>query len=408
MLSRWLIFLASTLLVPTFAWAAELTATTANDTSWFGRLPYVTNISTLPARPNPYEQTRLLIEGRFPNDCGELLGGGEGVSVWIQPLSNCDSLGPIPTWGRAFDVGQLAIGTHRLLITLRVNRDDAPGDPYVYTHDFEFEVHDTTRTGPLPYVDEILIQPLRSGGVYDPICAGDSILVTARGHFPSPCYRLVRIDLLPSPLGSPLPQPPIVRYIVDRAECIFQLCPAVITPWEAHVVLPPMRPRDYQLIAELMSQPCADSFPLREPVHSTAVPFHVQSCPPAFGCLFGDWAPGDDRRCNAHLSQQGRAEVSFAIRSAVELAGLQGSFTVDNGKLRIVGLQAIGPAQGMHVVWRPTDHGARFTLFADHGAPIPAFPIDSLGSGVPILRLTLERVARELYREPHQAQPDTA
>ena len=397
---RRLLVLASTLVVPALAWAADSSALTATDTSWVGRLPYVTNITTIPAHPRPYEETQLLIEGRFPNDCGELLGGGEGVSVWIQPLANCDSLGPIPIWSRAFDLGQLASGRHSVLITLRINRDDATDDPLVYTDHFEFFVaRDSTSIGPLPYVDQITIGPAHRGGVFDPICEGDGILVSARGHFPNACHRLIRIDLLPSPLGSPLPEPPVVRFVVDRGECLDMLCPQVITPWESNVLLPPLPMRDYRLIAELAISDCADSFRVVGPVHSTTVPFSVQSCPPERGCLVGDWAPGDDRRCNGHLSPQGRAEVSFAIRSDVALAGLQGTFSVDNGKLRIAGIEAIGPAQGMHVVWRPTDIGARFTLFADHGAPIPASSTDSLnpgGNAVPILRLTLERIAREL------------
>ncbi len=391
---RRLLVFVSLLSMPALALAADSRATTAADTAFVDSLPYVTRISTLPERPNPYEQTRVLIEGKFPNDCGVLLGGGEGISVWIQPLSNCDTA--TTGWSRAFDVGQLSTGTYTVLITLRVNRDEAPGDPLVYRKHFVFEVHDTTQTGPLPYVDQILIRPARSGGVFDPICGGDSILVSAYGHFPNPCYRLLRVEVLPSPLGSPLPQPPIVRYVVDRAECILQICPEVITPWEAHVVLPPMRPRDYRLFAELASTPCGDSLPVGRPVHSTSIPFSVQACPPTFGCLLGDWAPGDDGRCNGYLSEQGRAEVSFTIRSAVALAGLQGTFSLDNAKMRITGIEAIGPAQGMHVVWRPTENGAKFSLFADHGAPIPPFPFDTIGPGVPILRLTLQRTAREL------------
>ena len=392
-----LLVLALSLLMPALAWGATSHPGAALDSSWVGALPYVTSISTLPTHPNPHEPTRLVIEGRFPNDCGELRDPGPGVVVWIHGLSNCgDSLGTIPTWRREFDLGQLASGTFRILVTLYVDNDQAPVDPLVYTAYYEFEVHDSIPPGPLPFVNQILIGPAPHGpGVRGPICPGDSILVTAFGTFPNACFRLLRIDVLPSPIATPLPEPPVVRFVIDVRDCVRHLCAQVLTSWEGHVVLPPLPARGYRLITEVGMVTCPDTIPADSAVYSTAIPFRVETCELPASCVIGSWVPGD-ARCDAHVAPDGHADVTFAVQSGIALAGLQGSFAVDPGAMRITRIQTIGPAGGMHIQWRATKNGAKFTMFAEHGAPISGAPGDSMGLPVPILRLTLERLARQL------------
>ena len=389
--------LASLLFIPALAWGAATRPDALGDSSWVSTLPYVTRISTLPPRPNPHEQTRLLIEGRFPNDCGVLLGGGEGASVWIQPLANCDSIGPTPSWGRAFDLGQLASGTHRVLVTLRVSRDDTPNDPYVYSEYFEFVVgRDSIPIGPLPFVNQILVEPAtRWPGVARPICPYDSILVTARGMFPNSCYRLLRVDVLPSPIATPLPEPPVVQFVIDDGGCLDRPCLEVLTPWEGSVVIPPLPARNYRLITQVGTVTCPDTIPEVGAVTTAAIPFRVDPCGIPQSCVIGSWVHGGPT-CDAHVSPDGRAEVTFAVATQTALAGLQGSFAVDPGGMRIAKIEAIGPAAGMHVQWRAVGLGAKFTMFAERGAPIPGASGDSIGAAVPILRITLERVARRL------------
>jgi hypothetical protein len=90
----------------------------------------------------------------------------------------------------------------------------------------------------------------------------------------------------------------------------------------------------------------------------------------------------------------------MGVQSWAPLAGLQGTLVMEFARPAvigpsfaapsIVGVEAIGPAAGMHLQWTPTAAGARFVLFADHGAPIPAAPPDyRFFSGVPVLRIAV-------------------
>src|SRR5262249_23486686 len=54
--------------------------------------------------------------------------------------------------------------------------------------------------------------------------------------------------------------------------------------------------------------------------------------------------------------------------------------------LRITHLEPVGAAAGMHLAWNPTEDGAQFLMFAEHGAPIPR--TDALFPGTPILNVT--------------------
>ncbi len=97
----------------------------------------------------------------------------------------------------------------------------------------------------LPFVTAIEVGSPHGGPV---ICMDDSIVVRAYGVFPNPCFR-VRIETLDDS-ASPLPRPPIVRFVVER-DCLRLNCPRVSSPWNARVVLPPLPPGRYDLIAQL-------------------------------------------------------------------------------------------------------------------------------------------------------------
>jgi len=245
--------------------------------------------------------------------------------------------------------------------------------------------------GQLPYVDEVLIGPAVGQGR---ICGGDSIAVRFRGTFPTPCFELVRVEVIPPPYASPEPHPPTIRLVV-RDSCI--VCPDVLTGWGGGAVFPPLPPNLYKLPMEMLIYSCPDSIHPDRPdsvLYFTEAPFTVERCDSIspMVCVTGDWVPGpDSSRCNAVVGPQQPAQIYFEVSSDVALAGLQGEFFVYPGNLVITDIHATGPAVGMHVSWTQTEYGARFNMFAELGAPIPgdSVPPPNRHPPVPILALTL-------------------
>lgn len=249
------------------------------------------------------------------------------------------------------------------------------------------------QNGPLPYVQQILIGPKADAlPVVRPICPDDSIQVRVLGAFPDACYKVSRVELIFPPYGSPLPEPPFVRLHVVK-QCGVA-CATVITPFEADAILPPLPPRDYGLVAQL-DERCEDDPNPPDSLYQTRVPFRVETCDGTGAtCLWGGWVhPGPDA-CDATVAYNQPADVTFTIQSSVALAGLQGEFhlagnVATTSPLVIHDIGPVGPAAGMHLSWSATTDGARFVLFADSGAPIPAAGLGSGEPPVPILRLTL-------------------
>jgi hypothetical protein len=122
---------------------------------------------------------------------------------------------------------------------------------------------------------------------------------------------------------------------------------------------------------------------------STSVPFVVQpaeSCGVSvFHCLGGAWFGEGLRACHAFIGSNPTAELAFQVRTNTALSGLQGAFRFVEQGLGIKQIATEGPAVGMHLSWTKTSDGARFVMFAEHGAPIPP----GLGAQS-ILKLTLE------------------
>jgi hypothetical protein len=244
--------------------------------------------------------------------------------------------------------------------------------------------------GLLPYVDFIHIGPARpdSSG---PICPAESIQVAIGGRFPNDCFRLARVDLIEYWIGLwPGVVPPVVRLVVDDGGCLGRPCSPGPVPWSTSLTLPPRPSGDYGLTVQLAQVSCADSI-LPGNLYSTRVPFQVapaDSCNPIpWNCLSGHWErDGDEQACNTFVSQQRPAQLTLDVTTRVALSGFQGTLRFREPGLQITALETAGSALGMRLSWTATQDGARFVLFADQGAPIPA----TGATPTPVLRVRLE------------------
>ena len=261
--------------------------------------------------------------------------------------------------------------------------------------------------GPLPYVRDITVGANPFCDLASTICPNDSILVQIEGVFPDDCHHVRRVDLIqPLYLRGPGPTPPIVRILVDDGGCLGRPCVLGNFGFSVSATLPGLPPGAYLLPVEVGTASCTDTFPSDTTVHSLDVPFAVaeQCSTGTFPlCVRGAWQhPNGRLACDDMVARDHPAHVEFIARSGVALSGLQGRFIVEpNGPLRtgaakpaaqnsvvstaldVTAIEPIGPAAGMHLQWNPTPEGARFVLFADAGAPIPA------DSNDPIFRVTV-------------------
>jgi flagellar hook capping protein FlgD len=371
-----------------------------------GALPYVHSIGTEPPRACAGQPTSLVLEGVFTDGCGRVVDAivhdPNNVELTLKPYVLPDTActdAPTP-WRQDFPLGLLASGPHRTNITLHVLVPDSLGptfrrETYYGSHEF-FVYGDCDSIPPptqrrLPYVDRIVVGRDGFCGPVPP-CQGDSIEVRVSGVFPNGCYSFRGIELISqlADTRNPMP-PPLVRIIVDNGCCILALCDANPQPWSATVKLPPMISWDYYSLAvELAEVCCSNTYPPGQ-LSRTVVPFAVaDSCTVPPPCLTVDFARGLGTLCNATVSKLQAAELTFLVRPTVALAGLEGEFRLDPPVLHIGRIEPIGPAEGMLIDWTQTSEGARFVLFAQSGAPIPPYPpVDMLGGGWPVLRVTV-------------------
>ncbi|HTM57658.1 MAG TPA: FlgD immunoglobulin-like domain containing protein [Candidatus Udaeobacter sp.] len=318
-------------------------------------------------------------------------------------IGPCSRLCPWPQ--TLFTVAGLTAGPQSVLVeTVARDSSGSVGHSSLYV---QFDVADAPQPS-LPYIHEIRIgSPNPCTGV-PVVCPNDSIPVTLLGSFPSDCYRIRRIDLIePVFLVAPAPHPPFVRVLVDDMGCLERLCLRGDFPWKAEVKLPGLPPNAYGLDVIVGTSSCSDTFPSDSSVHSTTVPFTVvENCSTtvdlATRCLVPAWQHPNLGGCDDFVRSDHPANLTFDVRSSVPLSGLQGRFTLRGldravrgtmpptgsaTALVITRIEPIGVASGMHVQWSPTADGARFLMFADAGAPIPAVPLDDT-TAVPVLRVT--------------------
>jgi len=356
-------------------------------------LPYVDRWAMRPDRLCATEPIGLALAGSFPG-----LGMIQEVAVVdrehvsIVLGTHGPNLPDSTAWSHLFTLGSFPAGSHRVnveLVTIDGRIVGVPGPPVSYgVGSFEVESCDQPPPPPppghLPYVSSIRVTAARND--QGPICPDDSIRVTLAGEFPSDCYVVRALRLLPSPVLTPLPAPPIVELVIDDRACLDIACTARVVPWRASITMPPLPSLriPYQLMVHAGVTTCADSFP-PESLHVAIVPFRVapaDSCrPDPFPCFFTTWDHSSSTRCDAFIGPGRRAAVHFAIATPVDLAGLQGRFELHAATppnepppsgLRIVNIEPEGPAAGMRLTWEATPSGARFVLFGKGGAVIPA------------------------------------
>jgi hypothetical protein len=258
--------------------------------------------------------------------------------------------------------------------------------------------------GGLPFVNDIMVGQhvvCITTPCPDLACPGDSIPVLVRGTFPDDCHFLKRIEVLPK-ITTDIGPPPI-RIVIDDGGCLGRPCVLQPTLWSGKLQLPPLPPGDYVLPIQVAVTNCSDSIP-PDSLHFgrasfRVVPFGSPPCavppPSCFRVLWeGREAAGD---CHAVIAPGVRATLDLEIGpTQVPLAGLQGELVLDPAGVRIADLAATGVARDMHLQWTRTEHGARFVLFADHGAPIPVPPppdsTDRRSGVTPVLAVTVEPV----------------
>ena len=140
---------------------------------------------------------------------------------------------------------------------------------------------------PLPYTTEIRIGPPPLCTACPPrICPGAPIPFHVAGAFPDGCFHFRGLELLPSPLASPRPEPPIVRLDVDDRNC--GVCTMDVPPWSADTALAGLPPGTYTLMLQMMVRSACDSAHADTTIYRESRSFTVQdSCfePPPPGPL---------------------------------------------------------------------------------------------------------------------------
>jgi len=360
----------------------------------------------LPAQPCDGDSTRLVFSSCGP--CVDLLGarfvrnGRPSLVVDARMESAQCILDICQRDSVSINLGQLGAGSYMFRFLVRTQYIGADSSICILAHEDSafFQIGRCgPPPGPLPYVDDIVVGQRVVCVTYpcpDIACPHDSIPVFIRGTFPDDCFALRRIELVPS--IETVIGPPTLRILIDDMACLGRPCVVGPVPWSANVLLPPLPPGNYQLRTELGKVTCSDSFP--DSAYTALQAFHVMeqcSIPTAPTCFRISWGRESSiGYCNATISPGHAARVDFQIAPRVPLAGLQGDLVLGDVPARITNIEAIGHASGMHLDWRSTALGARFVLFAEHGAPIPPYinrdPVRDLG-GWPVLRITVEQPA---------------
>ena len=366
--------------------------------------------SVRPVAPCVADSITLHVD--FCDPCGSITAtevvDDHHVRIFATTRAAGDSMGvpclerPCPLNQLEFPLGIFPFGTNVIdveLVEAVFRGGITPAYDIVVTHQYmTVEVRSSCgpSPGPFPYVDEIRVGlPVLCGVGAPPICAGAPIGVFVRGTLPSSCWRVRRVDYIqPACLtldASILPCPAIVRILLDPTNCTRQPCAAVMVPWSASVAIPALPSGGYSLTVEYAVAPCTDDFPNDSTVKYTSIPFRVVDCavaPPV--CLLPAWVRNASG-CDAVIEPGHETTLDLGVQSWAPLAGLQGNLLIhDPTRLSVSRMVPIGAAAGMHLQWTRTSTGARFVMFADRGAPIPAAPPDFVRfAGQPVLRVGL-------------------
>lgn len=299
-------------------------------------------------------------------------------------------------------IGVYPAGDHTIEIraVAEVKEPDGSVHEVVNVFQFRFFVSSTCPPPPgeLPYVKAVFVgKPEPCAPCPPVVCPLDSIPVFGEGETPDNCTLFAGVQLLPSPVVGPGPQPPLVRFLFATNSCLRRPCALFPQPWKAKVELPPLPTGQYFLLVEsALIDSCTDSLVV---LGNATVPFLVtEPCSvQTRECInhqFGDRGPD----CADTISPDHPVFLPFDVASSVALAALQGEFRLYPPGLRITNLEAVGLAHDMHLVWHSLEGGgASWVLFAEHGAPIPEadfYPVTVLRirvdaiPGVPIPEVT--------------------
>ena len=257
-----------------------------------------------------------------------------------------------------------------------------PSGEVVFHRTVAFVVSDTCGTPPpppppgtLPYVTAVTIVGATAAcdTCMPHVCQGQPVSVHVVGQLPTPCYSFLGARILPS-------MNPTNRELVelDFRNACYAPCAAVPVPFEATIDLPAaaLGPHTFELRVAINT--CPDTTIGLVAAQSYA--YVADSCgitpPPT--CIWPFLEPTSASRdsfqaCDLVLAPGDAGPLVFGVHTTnIPLAGLQGLLGA-TPNLRILRLEPVGVAQGMHLVTnvRP-DGGISFALFADAGAPIPA------------------------------------
>jgi hypothetical protein len=397
--------IAVALAVATLALAFRPTAAHSIECPADYRAPIFATFS--PPAPLPGDSVQLVFHSCLP--CVDLVSAAEeslGLVVRARAREVCPAV-CIPD-SVEFNIGRLAAGNYRFTVIyatdLSIYGSDSLGGAQPESLVCHYMRTDTLTLsippippGLLPYVSEVRIGGPAPCDTCPPVvCPGDSIPVQLSGSLPDDCIQFMGVQEISLPYASPMPRPPMLRVIFGTNSCLGRPCVGISHPWSASLSLPPLPSLapGYQLPVEVVSRTLGCAGEVVDSVVSGPAffPFRVaEGCSSNVTRCFSTGfqiASSARERCDAFVSADQPGRVVFEIGSGVPLFGLQGSFVLDSPAMVVGGVKPIGAAQGMHLSWTTTATGARFVLFTDGTAHIPAVanPVRGL-TRLPILAI---------------------
>ncbi len=249
-------------------------------------LPFVTVVrigpipcDTCPPVICPDRPMALHLAGLLPNDCNwrfdklELIMRRAGdalgpplvrVTVRDNECIDCYSITPLP-WSADTILPGLPAGQYWLPVDLTVIRECSNLPDTTRSAFYPFAVQDSCPPPgtSLPYVQRIRIGPPPPCSTCAPlICPAQPIPFQVAGTFPDDCVEFRKLELLPSPIVGPGPEPPIVRIVLAVNDCLGRPCREGPIPWSAETMLPGLPAGGYQLMLQLDLVSMCDSRPI--------------------------------------------------------------------------------------------------------------------------------------------------